>query len=620
MMIRTTLLITALVLAPGGQQTTPEIPALILQLADRQTEWKAASQLQKLGAPAAAALVAQLRRDGFRDRDHGNHSPTMRALEKIGDPAVREIERAMTPGLLTSADPEDIRYLETAVRTLSTIGGSTAAPALLRAGLLARDSRIRELAFNGVTTPSLNFEPTRPGRPWEACLQHEAPLACPFHPEVPRVAAAVRPQLEEIRGRMEQEANARVRFAAAQVLGLWGIGPLKGAGERELLQTVTGSDSYLKENAIRTLGLLGSDAARSAIKAAAVGNSIRIKQASAEALFRLQDDGYIPITLELMKLQTVNLEPYNEDIYLRRQAIRLAGRSHNLDFVPTLIDMLGERSWNGGTTTTTVNGRSVETRHTFGEDALAALRALTFEDLGSDPQSWSAWWNSNRTRNWHMLLSRYVERMLPQIATAQPWVMNEWISKLSEADDLAALPLLKAYFSHPRLEMSQVGPNSFRGGGEMSPALLLLLNLSSQGSNDARQLLDGCSNTNHYPLAIECSRMVAVFDRERGIGRLRDLRGQPFRYWVAHALVQLGDSQGISTLIEELEATEVSSRTLAFQDLQQYTQMDLHYDANAPGAARKAAADEWRRWWRTVEATFTVTTHAARIDLDCCRK
>jgi hypothetical protein len=210
--------------------------------------------------------------------------------------------------------------------------------------------------------------------------------------------------------------------------------------------------------------------------------------------------------------------------------------------------------------------------------------------------------------------------LLPQMAAAQPWVMNEWISKLSEADDPAALPLLKPYFSHPRLEMSQVGPNSFRGFGEMPPVLLLLVNLVSQGSNDARQLLDGCSKTTRYPLAIECSTMIAVFDRERGIGRLRDLRGQPFRYWVAHALVQLGDSQGISTLIEELEATEVSSRTLAFQDLQRYTQMDLPYDANASAAARKAAADEWRRWWRTVEATFAVTTHAARIDLDCCRR
>src|SRR5262245_44565832 len=63
-----------------------DIPALLSELANRQTEWKAASQLQKRHAPATAALVSHLRQDAFRDRDHGNHSPTMRVLEKIGEP------------------------------------------------------------------------------------------------------------------------------------------------------------------------------------------------------------------------------------------------------------------------------------------------------------------------------------------------------------------------------------------------------------------------------------------------------------------------------------------------------------------------------------------------------
>jgi hypothetical protein len=107
-----------LVIAPAcsgsvQRNAPPDIQGLILQLATPKTEWGAASRLQKLGAPAAAALVAHLRRDGFRDRDHGNHSPTMRALEKIGDPAIPEIERSLTPALLESTDPEDTRYVET---------------------------------------------------------------------------------------------------------------------------------------------------------------------------------------------------------------------------------------------------------------------------------------------------------------------------------------------------------------------------------------------------------------------------------------------------------------------------------------------------------------------------
>jgi hypothetical protein len=100
--------ISVIALACSGavqRNAPPNIQALILQLATPETEWSAASRLQKLGAPAAAALVAHLRQDGFRDRDHGNHSPTMRALEKIGDPAIPEIERSLTPALLESTGP-----------------------------------------------------------------------------------------------------------------------------------------------------------------------------------------------------------------------------------------------------------------------------------------------------------------------------------------------------------------------------------------------------------------------------------------------------------------------------------------------------------------------------------
>ena len=66
-------------LAAGGQAraipaeilaTPAELAELVSQLAtDKQ--WSASSRLQKLGAPAIAALIAHLRRDPFADRDHG---------------------------------------------------------------------------------------------------------------------------------------------------------------------------------------------------------------------------------------------------------------------------------------------------------------------------------------------------------------------------------------------------------------------------------------------------------------------------------------------------------------------------------------------------------------------
>jgi hypothetical protein len=194
------------------------------------------------------------------------------------------------------------------------------------------------------------------------------------------------------------------------------------------------------------------------------------------------------------------------------------------------------------------------------------------------------------------------------------------VNELTDADDPAVIPLLAAYFRHPRFNFGQVGPNSFTGGGGPPDVLVLLLNLAAQGSNEARQILYECNDKSEYPLTIECPKIVAVFDRPRATTRLRTLLGGPLRYWAADALVQLGDARGIPALIDELESREESSRSLAFWDLQHYTQQDIPFDAKASDEARKAAAAEWRQWWQRAEGTFAVKTRAASIDLHCCRR
>lgn len=618
--------ISVLALGCSGtvQKTTPpDIQPLIQQLAAPQTEWAAASRLQKLGAPAAAALVAHLRQDGFRDRDHGNHSPTMQALEKVGDPAVAEIERELTPALLRSTDLDDTQHVETAILVLTAIGGSTAAPVLIRAAASAHEWRARELAFNGVAGPAFALDQMRPGRPWEACLRSDWSYACPFDSEAPRVAAVVRPLLGSVRDHMAQEPSPQVRAAAARLLALWGVGALKSAGEQELLSLAAKPDDpYTQDTAIRALGLLGIDAAPDVIKTSTAGSGY-VKRAAARALANLKDDGYVPIAVDLMKApppKPPNPHAFDEAAYHRAWAIQFAGQSHNVAFVPALIELLPDRGWNGQTTTTGVGGKEVVTRHTLGEEALKALRRLTFRDFVSDPRPWREWWAINRNTDWRTQLTRYVEGLMPQLAAAEPWVMNEWMGTLEDADDPAVLPFLSAYFRHPRFDISAVSPTSFSGGGVTPPALVLLLNLTSQGSGEARQLLYECNDTRGYPLAIECPRIVAVFDRQRAVGRLRGLLTDPLlRYWGADALVQLGDSQGIPALIQELEGPAGSAQSLAFMDLRRYTQEDIPFDADAPADARKVAAGEWRRWWRSNGTNFTVKTRAARIDLDCCR-
>src|SRR4029434_1029505 len=109
-----------------------------------------------------------------------------------------------------------------------------------------------------------------------------------------------------------------------------------------------------------------------------------------------------------------------------------------------------------------------------------------------------------------------------------------------------------------------------------------------------------------YPLVIECPKALAAFDRPGAIARIRNIKSPILRFWKADTLVQLGDFQAIPMLIEELESEESAARTLAFRDLQHYTQEDIPYDPNASAPARKSAADAWRQWWRGVEGNFRV--------------
>ena len=111
--------------------TPAELAALVSQLATDQ-EWSASSRLQKLGAPAIAALIAHLPRDPFVDRDHGNHSPTMNVLERIGEPAIPAIFAALTPALLQSADEDDVRQLDSLIMVMARINRSRAAPLVAR--------------------------------------------------------------------------------------------------------------------------------------------------------------------------------------------------------------------------------------------------------------------------------------------------------------------------------------------------------------------------------------------------------------------------------------------------------------------------------------------------------
>jgi len=407
---------------------------------------------------------------------------------------------------------------------------------------------------------------------------------------------------------IEERPAPAVRVAAAHLLARWGADDFKRQGERELLALATGEPSVRNE-AIQALGLLQVRSSTDVLRAQAVDGDEELKRSTADALFRLNDSSYVRMVTGLMNSR-------NED--MRRWSIQFARASHNAAFVSSLIDRLQDRGWNGATTTRDPGGPKENViRHTLAEDALEALRRLTFQNLGRNVGSWRQWLEANKGVGWESLLNGFVGDRLARLARTEPHVMNEWMGQLDEADDDAVLPFVEGLLNHPDLDLSSVGPNSFSGGGGPPRVLLLLLELVDRGSSGARHLLYQCLTSRDRSLRENSPFAVAVFDRQKSLSSLAGQLEDRDPYTSAQAaqnLVRLGDARGIPRLIDELSDPDQSRRFLAFATLKPYTQEDIPFDPDAPEAARREMTARWHQWWRDHGADFNVKVRAAEID------
>jgi hypothetical protein len=488
--------------APG--QTRPEISSdidTLIKLSSSQRRarligWSAASRLQKLGPPAADALAASLRQDVWED-GHGNLSPIEEALAKMGEVGVAAIDRALTPALLASTGPSDPNrvipgdalQVGRSTHVLARMGADLSAPTLVRIARTARHPGVRELALAGLIGPNskyLAMIPRSTSLEFGSC-ESRSWTECPFD-SVRRLGTAVQPVLGDIANVLRQEPDLRVRVVAAEVLVRWGEGALRAAGEQELIALAARDPQYIRRDSIVALGRYGVEGARDLLRQQAALPDDRLGMELAEALVRMRDPASVPLVTRLMATERT-----------AQWAIEFAGRSRDVAFVPSLIDRVGDTTPTGRTDANSETVRPPQTP-TVGSDALAALRALTFQDFGPDPAQWRAWWASNRDANWQTHLTRFVAQTTPKVPASENWVTNEWMDRLAGAPDPAVLPFVVAYLRHPRLYPDAIRPPAdappgrsgdvwVRGRFGVPPVVVtLLLELVGRGSVEARQL------------------------------------------------------------------------------------------------------------------------------------
>lgn len=592
------LVVLAIAPAPVRAGDCDDLARRVAELSIPAASWPASAVLQRCGPSAIALLVDRLAADPFADRHHGNHSATMKALEKIGPAALPALAGFLTDERL--ADSSAGAACLSALLVTRRIAPAQAVPHAVRAVrrgsaplrlealrlLLGSEFYFGRLTFGGFGVPRL--PPTQEERAALDSALREA-------------AAALRDL------RIDPGEGPWPTIALGELWARWGDPTLRARGLDALTRAARDVVSGMSGSALLALARAGALDGQLEAALWAAGRPAYERAELADTLLVV---GASPAARELARTLIVGLLG-DSDPTQRARAIGVAGRSRELLLVPPLIERLGDDG--PSRTTTTVDGKS--SAHPLSEAALEALERLTHAELGPDAAAWRRWWAEHGDRDRRELYSAALRRAEGGFIELQPWRRNLLVESLAEPD-AAFLPLARTWLRSSDLDSSQVAMHSYRGGmGHEHAVITALAELAMEGDENARALLLEATTIRDAPLAAAARWAVALFDRPRALAALRAEMSRPGCQWdTARDVAALGDRGAIDEWLGCLADENETLRALAFPDLRSYTQRELPFDAAASPAERAAQLAAWRRWWSGVPEDWSPRVRAAQID------
>lgn len=561
---------------PGARNLL--VDDLLAALAQPTVSWEAAAELQRRPPDdVVPALVAHLRADPFVDLEHGRHSITMKVLEKIGRPAIPFLDSALDDRSLAGNDHPDLVFVVTTVIVLASIDRAEALPTLLRVARTSPERGVRIQALFPLASG------TPPADEWDVYdpADRNAGLRAAVAAHVDALEALV----------ADEETYVGVQAAATLVRF--------GAGDARLravqhLAAVPGSAPEWSETALWAL----RDYDGPPVPDSPLASPTLDPRLGPPALRALRDPRWKDVLLRALA------DPSEET---RRQALELAGRSHETSLVPALIERLSDEGLNGASSSREVDGAVVTVDHVLGETAAEALRQLTFQDLGRDAAAWQAWWETHAGRDWRTLRSAFVESCLARVPAADGGTRFGWLALLVDDPEASVVPLVDAVWRTP-LPTETFFLETIGGA---SSDVRILHALGRQGDARARALLEEmAASTDHR--RVEAAVALAAWDRPRALELLAEnLTGcEP---GVSDGLLRLGDPRGVSSFFPCLDGSDAQA---AHAGLRAVTQQAIgpSPDEVRPLASWQAAKPLWETWWAGASEGYVVDLQPSRID------
>lgn len=558
----------------GNGNKVIELIADLNNYKDEPKRMRASYALTEIGGKAIPYLIENLKMDGFTDIMHGNHSYTMKVLEKIGEPVVLKLIASVSdemiqadPGLVDTRKPS---YVTSVIKVLGII----------------RDER-SILFYIRVLQNS------------KAMFVQQAVLGELLNVENEQLENGYGDKLAVSKLDIKQYRNELI----------------------PLLLIITKENktgfSYTCYYTLRLLGKLGDQETIAALEQMNEAISEDSKISLALALYDLGSNKYLDVLDDIFQSKDI------EDLRMAAAELLYFEKGYKV-IIPKIIALMNrESSFNLGETTYQYIYGGNELRNI--PDRLPnicgeVLHVMTYQDFGPSPSNWRKWWEKNKDFSREEWKKSRLDALKVELEKAKPIAREKILEGLVGVKGEQVVDVVQPYldfkFDYPNGRVCYISKYAMKAvlQSKSEKAKGLILNLLKNKNIwigcDALEVLKEFNDKSIIPFLLEFKDYYCEKLSKMSIGDCSGVERQ-----VASLLLNLGDPRGFGILISLAEKNDYSQDSYVRQ-LSEYSQQCFGYNKDLNLEEKNEVLKRWKTWYQKEGKYEKVKVREGFIDRD----
>lgn len=541
---------------------------------DHDKRMRAYYELTNLGEAVTPYLLENLKTDGYTDIMHGNHSYTMKVLEKIGRPVVLKLIESVSdemiqadPGLVDTSKPS---YVTSVVKILGIIRDERVIPFYLRVLKNSKAMFVQEAVI------------------WE--LQD-----------------AENGQLENGSGDKLAVPKLDIKQYRSELVPL-------------LLMIAKGNKAYFSYacyHALRLLGKLGDQTTIAALEQinAAISNNFKISLAI--ALYDIGSNKYLDVLDDIFRSKNI------DDVRMAAAELLYFEKGYKVLIPKIIVLMNRESSFNLGETTYQYiygGNELMLTPNKLPNICGEVLHVMTYHDFGASQGKWKKWWEKNKGLSREEWKKNRLEVLKVELEKAKPIARETTLEGLVGVKGEQVVDVVRPYldfsFDYPDGRVCHIAKYAmrvvFQSESEIAKEILmgLLSNDDIWIGQKALSILKEYHDKTMIPHFLKFKQSYCQGLIKMSLGDCSIIESQ-----IAGILLNMGDQRGLEILIE-LAGRNDYSQGAYIRQLRAYTQQHFGYNKDSNLEEKKEALKKWKIWYEKEGRFEKVKVKKGFIDRD----